>query len=122
MKSYWHYHCDFGHQWFIIRDFDAEENPEDAVCPFGHEAVTLAKQPIVYPVEIRLTPATQIADPRVKKQIILTKHCYITAIDLETGKECRAFHPVLWEIAKDKIAKYFSMTFIEICADINNIN
>src|SRR5688572_14247627 len=43
MRVTWRYSCDFGHDWSFFRDEAAEERPEDATCPHGHPAVTLAK-------------------------------------------------------------------------------
>lgn len=54
MKVYWRYCCDYGHTWTLYRDEHIVEHPADALCLYGHEAVTLQKARPVDEVQIIL--------------------------------------------------------------------
>src|SRR5215212_2077567 len=69
MKVYWEYQCDYGHRWTLYRDENALEEPDDAVCPYGHEAVTLQKARPIDVVQITFRPAARIIDDVTNKVV-----------------------------------------------------
>ena len=69
MNAFWDYCCDIGHKWTIYQPLDAQATTDDAVCPHGHEAVTLLKRPHADRTRITLLPATTIVDA-VKRQLL----------------------------------------------------
>lgn len=61
MKVYFSLVCDFEHRWGGF--FDEEAELPD-VCPEGHEAVTLTKEPPVDQVQVTIGPAGRLAHGR----------------------------------------------------------
>lgn len=99
MKAIWEYRCDFGHSWSVFRDEDAGELPEDAVCPFGHEAVTLHKSQLLNMVQVSLRPAARVVDSVTGR----TGHEYeyfLVITDLHKGIERMSAKAFTWEAAK----------------------
>ncbi len=95
MKSYWVYACDHGHSWAIYREFDAAELPGDPICPAGHEAVTLSRQPVVDRVEITIRPAARIVDP-VKGQVGHDNEYFLVLVDPRDGQQCVSQVALTW--------------------------
>lgn len=86
MKVYWTYRCDWGHRWEYMREEDAEELPEDAICPYGHEAVTLQKAMPVDEVVISFLPSGVIID-QVTQQLSLHGKYWLELTDRVGGEE-----------------------------------
>ncbi len=95
MKAFWRYDCDFGHHWTFYRDLDAPERPEDTVCPFGHEAVTRTREPVVDRVEIAFRPGARVVDS-VKGQIGHEYDFHLVLTDPRTGETRMSLRPVPW--------------------------
>lgn len=62
MRVWWMYQCDGGTSWAVFREEDAPEREEDALCPDGHEAVTLTKMRPSDLVRVAAVPASRVAD------------------------------------------------------------
>jgi hypothetical protein len=99
MKAYWHYRCDHGHSWVLFREEDAKESPEDIVCPYGHEAVTLTKRRLLDFVQVSLRPAAQIVD-RVTGQTGHEYEFYVVVTDLHRSMERSSTRTFRWAEAK----------------------
>jgi hypothetical protein len=82
MKVYWFYMCDFGHEWSFFRDEAITQTVEDALCPFGHEAVTIQKRPPVDEVILSVEPAGYLADA-VRNQIAYENQYRLVITNLE---------------------------------------
>jgi hypothetical protein len=95
MKAYWHYLCEYGHSWTVMRDYDDAEAAADAVCPAGHEAVTLQKSPLLDAVQVAIRPAGQIVDV-VKKQVGHENEFYLVVKDVHTETERSSVHTYTW--------------------------
>ena len=77
MMGYWMYQCDKGHSWEVYRDLEASERAEDAICPHGHEAVTLRKWAMAKRLEVVLHDAGRIVD-KVKGQSLGSGRYYVS--------------------------------------------
>jgi hypothetical protein len=80
MMGYWMYQCDNGHSWEVYRDMEANERPEDALCPHGHEAVTLRKCPVVKQLETVIHDAGRVVD-KLKNQAMGQGRFYVSLRD-----------------------------------------
>lgn len=109
VKVYWRYMCDDGHAWEIFRDEDAAESPEDSVCPDGHPAVTLTKQPPVDEIQIALRPAGRIVD-RVTGQVALERRYLLVLSDLEGANERVSKRTYLWRELLSLAEKFHGRT------------
>lgn len=87
--------CDFGHAWTVFRNLDDEESPQEAVCPHGHEAVTLKKCRMLDYVQVSIRPAAQIVDD-VTKRVGHEYEFYVVASDLHSGEERSPANPYTW--------------------------
>lgn len=105
MKAFWEYRCDEGHAWTVFRDINALEDPSDAICPFGHEAVTLHKSPILDMVQVALRPAARIVDD-VKHRIGNECEFYIVITDLRTDVERMSQKRWTWSDAKAMMDRF----------------
>lgn len=86
MKAYWEYQCEECHVWTFLRDVDAVERPEDALCPEGHEAVTLSKQPFLDAVLLSILPAERVVD-QVTKDTAGKGRYFLMLTDPQSGRE-----------------------------------
>jgi hypothetical protein len=86
MKAYWEYWCDEGHHWLIVKDIQGTECPCDDVCPYGHPAVMLTKEPLLDMVQIAVRPAARVADAN-KGQITHLYEYYLVITDLHNEVE-----------------------------------
>jgi hypothetical protein len=105
MKAFWIYRCDFGHVWMLLRDEDVPESPEDAICPLGHEAVTLEKARLLDMVQIAIRPAAQVVDTTTGQ----TGHeyeYYLVVTDLHRGVERMSRRPLTWSDAKAVLDRF----------------
>lgn len=105
MKAYWHYRCDEGHAWTIFRDINASEMPDDFVCPFGHEAVTLHKARLLDMVQVALRPAAQIMD-EAKRQMGHEYEYYLVVVDLHNDVERMSRRTLTWSNAKAALDRF----------------
>ena len=105
MNAIWHYTCDHGHHWTMYRPLDAQEALGDAVCPHGHEAVTLYKAPHADRTRIILLPATTIADP-VTLQLADEDRYFILISRADGSEERRSEEHYGWSEAL-KVAERF---------------
>ena len=105
MKAYWFYSCDFGHDWTFFRDEDTVINPHDEMCPFGHEAVTLSKQPMLDMVQVAIRPAARIVD-KVKGQTAHEYEYYLVVTDLHNNIERMSRQPLTWHDAKAALDRF----------------
>lgn len=101
MKSYWIYGCDWGHHWRLLRDFNAAEDPKDAVCPHGHQAVMLLKRPLVNPVQISIRSACCLADHPITSKVVGKDRYYLVLSDLNSDEEHMSGNAYLWEEVKE---------------------
>lgn len=107
MKEYRIYMCDFGHQWVLFKDQEDPEHEEDSICPEGHPAVTLSREPALDDVQVTFRPAGRIVDT-VKKQVQGQGKYYIVISNL-TGTQERVSKKVYtWQEAC-QIGKNFDM-------------
>jgi hypothetical protein len=95
MKVYWIYTCDYGHEWTILRDEKAQAVPEDRICPFGHESVTLQKWRPIDLVQIMLKPAAVLVDT-FTNQIQYEKEYWLILSDIEDIEKLVSSRPYLW--------------------------
>jgi hypothetical protein len=100
VKAYWHYKCDHGHAWTVFRDAEADEDPADAVCPSGHEAVTLSKCPLLDVVQVSIRPAAQVIDS-VTGRFGHEYEYYLVITDLHESAERMSAHRYTWSRAKE---------------------
>jgi hypothetical protein len=84
----------------FFRDEDAGEDPEDAVCPFGHEAVMLFKHRLIDAVQVAIRPAARVVDS-VKGQVGHEYEFFLVITDLHTGKEMMTHRTYWWADVKD---------------------
>lgn len=105
MKASWLYCCDFGHTWTRYREEDASEMPGDNVCPEGHEAVVLRKQPMLDMVQIAIRPAARIVDS-VKGQVGHEYEYYLVVTDLHGDAERMSRKPLAWHDVKASLDRF----------------
>lgn len=102
MKVYWRYQCEFGHSWTSLRAENSPENEEDALCPWGHEAVTLSKQPLIDVVEVAIRPAAQVVYPTTDaRRVAHDYEFYVVVRDLHDERERMSRRPFTWDEAKN---------------------
>lgn len=95
MRVFWQYMCDEAHQWEVLRDEDAEELPQIAVCPFGHEAVTLKKCRPTKQWQIIFQPADRIIDD-VTGQVAFERLFYVCLATFDGEEVARTIIPMEW--------------------------
>lgn len=105
MKSYWNYRCDEGHSWQIIKDINDEELAEDEICPYGHEAVVLTKNPFVDIVQVSLRSSGRIVDT-VTGRIGFEKFYFIVLTDFYNDRERVSKSHYKWEEAIKLIEQF----------------
>ncbi len=105
MKAFWNYRCDYGHEWDLFRDESASESPDDAICPFGHEAVTLEKCRLLDMVQLAIRPAAQIVD-MTTGQIGREFEYYVVVTDLHNDIERMSRKPLTWNDAKAVLDRF----------------
>lgn len=105
MKAYWEYRCDEGHAWTVFRDVDESENPDDAVCPFGHEAVTLHKALLLEMVQIAIRPAARVVDEKTGRIGREYEYCLVV-IDLHNDVERMSRRTLSWNDAKAAMDRF----------------
>ena len=87
MKEWRRYTCDFGHSWEFYREHDAEEKPDDVVCPNGHEAVTRQIEPHADRTRITILPASRLIDSVTGR--VAPEDSYLVLISQPDGSEER---------------------------------
>ena len=105
MKAYWEYRCDEGHSWTILRGMDETENPDDARCPYGHEAVTLHKAPLLDMVQIAIRPAARVVD-EVTGRVGREHEYYLVVVDLHSELERMSKRSFSWNDAKAAMDRF----------------
>jgi hypothetical protein len=105
MKAFWEYRCDLGHVRVVFRDEDFPESPEDAICPFGHEAVTLQKRQMLDMVQVAIRPAAQIVDT-CRDQVGHEYEYYLVVTDLHNNVERMSRKPLTWSDAKATLDRF----------------
>ncbi|MGH1506097.1 MAG: hypothetical protein ACRBI6_21285, partial [Acidimicrobiales bacterium] len=89
------YQCDDAEAWWFFRDEAALEEPGDATCSEGHEAVTLTKMRRADVVSVSLVPAARIADELTGK--VWHEGRYLLAVSAFTGETRVAREELSWE-------------------------
>ena len=105
MKAYWEYRCDEGHSWTILRGIEETENSDDAMCPFGHEAVALHKAPLLDMVQIAIRPAARVVDERTG-QVGHEYEYYLVIADLHSNVERMSKRLFSWNDAKAAVDRF----------------
>ncbi|GAB6188173.1 hypothetical protein [Thermopirellula anaerolimosa] len=105
MKAYWFYTCELGHRWTLFREEDAAEAPSDAICPQGHEAVTLQKQRLLDMVQVAIRPAARVVDQRTGR-IDHEYEYYLVVTDLHNNVERMSRKPLSWSDAKAALDRF----------------
>ena len=109
MKVYWNYQCDYAHQWVIFRDENAEENPEDQTCPYGHEAVTIQKDIPIDEIVISFLPAGVIYDRVTQKVSAHGKYWFAVTNRLGGDEEKRSKKSYNWLEVMDLANKFHGL-------------
>lgn len=109
MIGFWMYQCDKGHSWEVYRDLDADERPEDACCPHGHEAVTLKKCPAARRLEVVIHSAARVVD-KLKGQIVGEGRFYVSLRDHNGEVTVTSCKPMALADASDMAGKLAQMS------------
>jgi len=82
----------------MAKDIDDGESPDETICPFGHEAVTLTKEAFLDYVQIGIRPAARITDD-VTKSVGYEYEYYLVVSDIHTDREWMSEGTVSWQKA-----------------------
>jgi hypothetical protein len=111
--AFWHYHCDFGHQWVLYRATDAAERPADAVCPHGHEAVTRQVLRHADRARLELVPAARVY-PTGRGEAVMAEGLYRLALSrLDGTGELQSEREYDWEQAVALAARFRGLAYFQ---------
>ena len=111
MKVYFELVCDFGHSWGGF--FDEEAEVPD-VCPEGHEAVTLTKEPPIDQVQVTIRPAGRLAHGRP----IFENEVQIIVGDIQGTWEYQSQKLYSWREAEAVVRRFEKMSLAQAKAII----
>jgi hypothetical protein len=111
MKVFWNYQCDYGHHWELLKEEHAEESPEETVCPYGHEAVTLQKAVPVDEVVISFLPAGVILDPVMRRLSTYGKYWFVLINRVGGDEEKKSSKSYNWLEVTSLANKFHGLTW-----------
>jgi hypothetical protein len=114
-NGFWHYQCDFGHEWVVYRPVAAheDEDPAQVRCPHGHEVVTLRLLRHADRTRVSLLPVARVA-ATARGEAVVAEDRYRVVIARTDGQDERVSEREYgWEEAVELAERFRRLAFFQ---------